>query len=394
MQKSVFFLLLILFTIGSISSVYAFYSDGWQNVFCKIMIFGSPDFLECDNMKDTLTFKAGQDISISLDNSTDMITISAIVNSFDENGTNLGTSGATIFRGENNHIWNFARIYNGDNVLVTENSTGVIISAAGSVGEANTGANVGTGTGQIFRDKTGVTLNFKTIKEGNNISITNNVDDITISSISGNSSLNDLTDVTLSNVAYGHILQFTNTEWQNKLFKANTITCSGSDKLSAFDNQTGVFSCSSDQSGSGGPTVLNSDVTCSLTTSYCTVFTIPLTPSSGNAVTIHLIAKSSKSGVAVQTRVRGDDAQILGFCNHRTYTSSTGEALDTLTVAGTPADTGETAWFVGANVPAPINISCSVEADSTPSQNLIVEIQMETTGTGTIKAGSYYIKTP
>jgi hypothetical protein len=42
------------------------------------------------------------------------------------------------------------------------------------------GANVGVGTGQIFRDKTGSTLNFKTLVQGSNITLTNNADDVTI----------------------------------------------------------------------------------------------------------------------------------------------------------------------------------------------------------------------
>ncbi len=49
-------------------------------------------------------------------------------------------------------------------------------------GEDNTGANVGAGTGLVFRDKIGVTLNFKTLIGGDNITVTDNSDDITISS--------------------------------------------------------------------------------------------------------------------------------------------------------------------------------------------------------------------
>lgn len=49
-------------------------------------------------------------------------------------------------------------------------------------GEDNTGANVGVGTGNVFRDKTGVTLNFKTLIGGTNIVVTDNADDITLSS--------------------------------------------------------------------------------------------------------------------------------------------------------------------------------------------------------------------
>ncbi len=43
-------------------------------------------------------------------------------------------------------------------------------------------ANVGTGTGQLYRDTTSGTANFKTLVAGSNISITNNANDVTIAS--------------------------------------------------------------------------------------------------------------------------------------------------------------------------------------------------------------------
>jgi hypothetical protein len=50
-----------------------------------------------------------------------------------------------------------------------------------SIPGQTTGANVGTGAGQIFRDKTGITLNFKTIAAGPHIVVTNNTNDVTLS---------------------------------------------------------------------------------------------------------------------------------------------------------------------------------------------------------------------
>lgn len=55
-----------------------------------------------------------------------------------------------------------------------------IIATGAAVGEANTGANVGAGTGLPFRDKTGITLNFRSLLEGLNVNIANGADDITI----------------------------------------------------------------------------------------------------------------------------------------------------------------------------------------------------------------------
>lgn len=55
-------------------------------------------------------------------------------------------------------------------------------AGAGSTGsgEANTGANVGTGA-NVFRDKAGVVLNFRRINAGSGVTVTQNTNDITIS---------------------------------------------------------------------------------------------------------------------------------------------------------------------------------------------------------------------
>ena len=50
-----------------------------------------------------------------------------------------------------------------------------------SLPNVETGNNVGTGAGQVFKNKTGIFLNFKTLASGQHMTVTNNIDDITIS---------------------------------------------------------------------------------------------------------------------------------------------------------------------------------------------------------------------
>lgn len=54
--------------------------------------------------------------------------------------------------------------------------------SGGGGGETNVGQNVGDGAGQVYKGKSGVALQFKTIKAGSGVTVTNNADDVTIAS--------------------------------------------------------------------------------------------------------------------------------------------------------------------------------------------------------------------
>ena len=514
-----------------------------------------------------------------------------------------------------------------ENQIAKVNSTGFWDCAddeTGTSGEANTASNIGAGLG-VFNQKTGVDLEFNSLIGGNGIDVSDTTDDITIDiidcqldeiikvdgtgawicatdEIGTTGGLTDLTDVTLTAPAYNHIIQFGQTEWINKLFtinsqsasndffitginnqtgvitrnqfSVNTITCGGTDKISAINNVTGHVTCTTDSTGAGAsdiisegnsnvevidagtgqvdididgtnefqfftnlfdvlgatidnvaifisnaadpadagtirlgntetiawesspastdltitadssenfvldtawnnvnlgsnpvinhvmdcngsgnsctnidvadlstgtdgqlitwdasgnpatvatgnsgqvltsngagtaptfqavtvsglPVTLGSPVTCSsVSPNYCTVFTVPLTSSSGNHITAYLDADSNTSGVAVQVRVRTPDTGATGWCRHETPLTATTQEYDNFVVGTAPTDTGTTTWLPAVNVQQTLIVNCAIETDSTASQTAIIEIQMETTGTGTIMQGSYYIKTP
>lgn len=122
------------------------------------------------------------------------------------------------------------------NILMFD-GTNWVPAGIGTNGEANTAANVGTGTGLIFRDKTATTLNLKSLIAGTGISITNGADAITLA-LNGNY-LTDTNTVTVTNKtldAISNILKnIGQYKWQ--VFTISGTTYARNTSTGAIDSQ-------------------------------------------------------------------------------------------------------------------------------------------------------------
>jgi hypothetical protein len=305
---SPYFFILLIIPLLVVPTAY-----GWQNVLCNIAIFGTDDMIQCAGLRDTITLQQGDNISISLDNSTNTITIATTGGEQPFEKYCSGTEKIFAFNATTNQFYCSndltvegilpqSIVCSGtDKVSSYDADTGLFVCTADvegepGTGEANTGANVGTGEGMLFRDKTGVTLNFKTLKQSDNIILTNNTNDVTIRGVNtaqivsaGGTSLFKSRDNATQNTIKGltatrgiiltantddvqidtnfkvnskssatrqFLTSFNNATTDGNFgtitFGINTKTCSGTDKISAIDNATGAVTCSADQTGGGG----------------------------------------------------------------------------------------------------------------------------------------------
>jgi len=96
-------------------------------------------------------------------------------------GANVGAGVGLVFRDKTGVTLNFKTLLQGANITLTNNADDITIEGP-APGETNLTANVGGGAGLVFRDKIGVTFNLKSLLAGSNITLTNNADDITIAS--------------------------------------------------------------------------------------------------------------------------------------------------------------------------------------------------------------------
>lgn len=151
--------------------------------------------------------------------------------------------------------------------------TFVIFTVPGAI----TASNVGSGTGQIFRDKIGNLINLKTVLAGTHMSILNNTNDITLS-----------TDATSSNVASTLVARD-----GTGAFAGNLTGSASNNVLKTGDSMTGNLLLSSQNAlrfGDSGSNYVGFNASSSIASSY----TITL-PSSAPAVNQKMIVDSTDS---------------------------------------------------------------------------------------------------
>jgi hypothetical protein len=96
-------------------------------------------------------------------------------------GANVGTGGATVFKQRNGSTLEFRRLKANGSVSIAENPDDVTITVP-APGEANTASNAGSGTSVgVFARKSGANLEFRGIRPGVGITVTQDANDVVVS---------------------------------------------------------------------------------------------------------------------------------------------------------------------------------------------------------------------
>ena len=112
--------------------------------------------------------------------------------------SNLGT-GTGVYKDKIAGDLRFKSITGGSNITVSSTATDITIASSAGDGDITAGISTGTGA-DVYRDKDGATLRFRSISAGTNITVTQNVDDILIAASTNAATLNNIADTGFAKV--------------------------------------------------------------------------------------------------------------------------------------------------------------------------------------------------
>lgn len=159
----------------------------------------------------------------------------------------------------------------------------------------------------------------------------------------------------------------------------------------SVNGTTGTIVVSS--SASGVVTLLSSNQTCTSTTNFCHVWNIPMSANTGNSISGVLIASTNTAGGAVQVGANMSNTHGQGSCTFNYDSAGTTLTTFSSVLTTVSSDSAWTTILAGANQPYPINFYCSIDTDGTAT-TLQINFQAEVSSTVSIKANSFYQKTP
>ncbi|WP_374248065.1 phage tail protein [Thermomonas sp.] len=121
------------------------------------------------------SIKAGSNVTVSQTGTE--ITIAA-ANGVDNTASNLGAGAGQVYAAKSGADLQFRSLKAGSNVTVSQTGTEITIAATNGVD--NTASNLGAGAGQVYADKVGADLRFRSIKAGSNVTVSQAGNEITI----------------------------------------------------------------------------------------------------------------------------------------------------------------------------------------------------------------------
>lgn len=140
-----------------------------------------PDAATLTGTEEVAAVQSGDTVKATAQNIANLAPASGETNT----ASNVGAGVGKIFKQKDGVDLELKTIKAGTDISISNDVSEVTVNSTVAPGETNTASNVGTGAGKPFKEKSGVDLRFKSIKAGTNITVTNGADDITIDAAGG-----------------------------------------------------------------------------------------------------------------------------------------------------------------------------------------------------------------